>query len=375
VEGGTRSGAGAAPVGDGAPVCVIGMHRSGTSLVARLLNVLGVDLGPEASMLEPIPTDNPRGFWEQRAIMSLNDEILEQLGGHWWRLPELPPGWATSPGLLPLKRKARRLVDGLFGGDRRWGFKDPRVSVTLPFWQEVVPELRYIVCLRNPIEVAASLEARSSRRHGERRSNGDLWLSYTARCLIHTAGAPRLVISYEDLLEDTGRQLTRLGAFALGADATVTADAGRASDSIVESSLRHHATQADPMDDAELPVEAGLLYKLIRSAGSSTDEDRGRPLLAGETLDRLARRLLDARSVGQRLERENAELGTLRTEALELRSAADEARGRAVALEDERARCGRRLRAIEDSLSWRITRPLRAAKGVVEGERRPSRPG
>ena len=56
-------------------VCIAGMHRSGTSLVARLLNLTGVYLGPEERMIPPKP-DNPTGFWENLDFVHLNDQIL-----------------------------------------------------------------------------------------------------------------------------------------------------------------------------------------------------------------------------------------------------------------------------------------------------------
>ena len=60
-------------------VCILGMHRSGTSLLARI-NLLGVYLGPP-NRLMPAAPENPKGFWEYQPIMELNNEILARLGG------------------------------------------------------------------------------------------------------------------------------------------------------------------------------------------------------------------------------------------------------------------------------------------------------
>ena len=62
-------------------VLVLGMHRSGTSLVIRLLNLLGVSLGSEEHLLPPVDGDNPTGFWEHREVAMINDTILDHLGG------------------------------------------------------------------------------------------------------------------------------------------------------------------------------------------------------------------------------------------------------------------------------------------------------
>src|SRR5262245_57953734 len=59
----------------GCIICVLGMHRSGTSVAARLMNLLGIDLGVEEHLLGPQP-DNPKGFWEYQPILALNEELL-----------------------------------------------------------------------------------------------------------------------------------------------------------------------------------------------------------------------------------------------------------------------------------------------------------
>ena len=70
-------------------VCILGMHRSGTSLLTRMLNLIGVYLGPEQLLMHP-NFANPRGFWEHDEIVSLNDEILRRLGGIWAEPPDIP---------------------------------------------------------------------------------------------------------------------------------------------------------------------------------------------------------------------------------------------------------------------------------------------
>ena len=77
-------------------VCTLGMHRSGTSLVSRVLNVLGVYLGPEEHLMRP-SSDNPTGHWESRPIKEINDEILSILGGSWSEPPPLPAGLGAQP--------------------------------------------------------------------------------------------------------------------------------------------------------------------------------------------------------------------------------------------------------------------------------------
>jgi hypothetical protein len=72
------------------PIFVVGMHRSGTSAIARLLNLLGVDLGDD---LLPSAVDNETGFWESRRVVEANDAILATLSSRWDSPPRLPEGW------------------------------------------------------------------------------------------------------------------------------------------------------------------------------------------------------------------------------------------------------------------------------------------
>ncbi len=117
-------------------ICVIGMGRSGTSVLANLISELGIALGPTEQLLGPAPRgENPRGYWEQREIVNLNDALLAHLGGGWYDIVDLPAEWELDPELDELYSRARALISELFGDEGRWAFKDPRASLTLPFWR------------------------------------------------------------------------------------------------------------------------------------------------------------------------------------------------------------------------------------------------
>jgi hypothetical protein len=185
------------------------MHRSGTSLLTRVLNLIGLDLGPEHLLLQP-RFGNLKGFWEHEEIISLNDAILERLGGKWWEPPIFPPGWENDPSIDDLKQRGRTLIQERFANAETWGWKDPRNCLTLPFWQQLLPDMRYIVCLRNPVDVAHSL----ADLHGIPVDKcSTLWLTYVASALQHSDGRPRLTVFYEDLMDNWERELRRLAAF------------------------------------------------------------------------------------------------------------------------------------------------------------------
>lgn len=124
-------------------VVVLGMHRSGTSLLASLLQAVGVELGPDL-LLDQTP-DNEAGYWEHKEIAEAQEAILSQLGRTWY-LPEgqvpLPAGWWRLPEMRPHRRRladiVRRETSETVGP---WGFKDPRTVRLLPLWLDIFADL------------------------------------------------------------------------------------------------------------------------------------------------------------------------------------------------------------------------------------------
>ena len=158
-------------------------------MLTKLLYTCGLYLGPENELM-PAQADNPDGFWEHLGFVALNDELLNELGGG-WDLPPKADEKFTHPRLDALRMKAQLLIEG-FASPSVWGWKDPRNSLTLPFWQELLPGLKTLVIVRNPLEVAYSMR----ERNGTSYSFGlRLWENYNRR-VIETASAqeriPRL---------------------------------------------------------------------------------------------------------------------------------------------------------------------------------------
>jgi hypothetical protein len=219
-------------------ICVLGMHRSGTSLLTRLLNVLGVYLGADHELMPPNGS-NPKGYWERKEIVSINDEILARFGGSWDAPSTFPSGWETASIIDDLKARALALIQRDFHKTEIWGWKDPRTCLTLPFWQQLLPETRYLVCLRNPVDVARSLGVRNNFSTEKCSS---LWLSYVNHALKHSDGHPRLIIFYEDLMADWQRELRRIADFVGRTKRAEQVDVRNAVREFIERDLQHYRT-------------------------------------------------------------------------------------------------------------------------------------
>jgi len=234
-------------------VCIAGAHRSGTSMVSRALNLLGLYLGPE-SEVSARAEDNPEGFWENLQFVRLNDEILLRNGGAWDMPPVLRRGWELHPNLNLLYQKAQDVIKP-FGERPLWGWKDPRNSLTLDFWKKVVPNFKTVICLRNPLEVVQSLSKRGYTSHV---FGFNLWLAYNERFLTTVAAQDRIVTHFESFFVNPRAELERIAGF-LGisySEAQLTS----ALESIT-TSLRHNQTPLKAILNYDPPFELLRLYQ------------------------------------------------------------------------------------------------------------------
>jgi hypothetical protein len=273
------------------------MHRSGTSMVANLLRLCGLHLGAESDMLPPA-ADNPEGFWEHADFRSLNDEILGVLGGTFDTPPALPAGWHERALLDPVREKARGVLGDLIEHEPS-GWKDPRNSLTLPFWSSLTPGLKVVICVRHPLDVARSERRRWEKLYALRRPGVaslplylaawkfydraagalsirprlvpsyercfTLWEVYNREVLANARPERRLVTHYDQYFEDPAAELRRVLNF-LG----MRVDAGQVERSCaaILPELRHNRDAAHESSGPEVPGEVAALYsRLCEEAG------------------------------------------------------------------------------------------------------------
>lgn len=257
----------AAPAPEGFRVatsfCIAGMHRTGTSMVASLLHACGIFLGPEDELSEP-GADNPAGYFEHPDFLKLNEHILAQFGGSWSEPPTLSPGWESSDELSPLVERAEELLSRA----RRpyWGWKDPRNSLTLPFWKRLIPDLKIIICVRSPVEVMRSLIVRGDS------SEFQLWLAYYRQLLSAIRSEDYVVTHYRSYFQNSRAELRRILDW-LGApvsDNAVDNACGH-----ISADLRHHFVTTTELIGAQVPDEVlSVYFNLCAEAGPVYEEAR-----------------------------------------------------------------------------------------------------
>ncbi|MGO9453462.1 MAG: glycosyltransferase [Candidatus Binataceae bacterium] len=245
-------------------VVLLGMHRSGTSLIARGLKALGVELGED---LLPALADNPTGFWEDAAINNMNERLLASMGRVWHSIASIPSEAWNSGELQAFKLEAVEIIRTHFRSYPLWGFKDPRAARLLPFWQEVLRHLdvatSYVLIIRNPISVARSLRVRNQFAF---EKSYILWLEHTVEAFAHTRGMPRVVVDYDALMADPAEQLRRIAErLALPSDPSVKGAIKDYVCGFLDKGLRHSAF--DPADvylDVHAPDLVSTAYDVLR---------------------------------------------------------------------------------------------------------------
>ena len=225
-------------------VLVLGMHRSGTSALTRVLNWMGVELGD--SLMAPA-AQNETGFWEHDDVVAVHDRLLEALGSSWHDVRSLTADALASDTVRPFRDELVEIVRRDFGGVPVWGLKDPRICRLLPLWRDVLAEVgcdaRYVLTTRHPSEVAASLAARDGfpAAHSEL-----LWLGHTLAAERETRGCPRAFVTYDQLLADGRTHASRI-AREMGLDASAAlGERMNEIDAFLDAKHRHHAANEPP---------------------------------------------------------------------------------------------------------------------------------
>lgn len=197
-------------------ILVLGSHRSGTSLVTRILNLLGFALGRE---LLGEHECNVTGLWENSALVAWNEAYLAGRGSAWFDCRMLhvrrdPAAFeAAVESLVAVLREQ-------FGDAARIAIKDPRICRLVPLYAEALRRLgfatRALVQYRQPLKTALSLY----RRDGIPLAVGmRLWLSHTLQSLADTRGWDRLFVGYADLLQAPADNIRRIAAWLARAEA------------------------------------------------------------------------------------------------------------------------------------------------------------
>ncbi len=311
------------------PVAIAGMHRSGTSMITRLLNLCGLYLGDEKYLI-PNAEDNPEGFWEHTKFQAINNEILALFNGAWDAPPQFEKNWEASPSLKNIYKGAEEVLQEL-SQPSLWGWKDPRNSLTLPFWKKQLPDLKIIICLRNPFDVYRSLERRG---YASSIFSFNLWREYYQQIITSTTKEERIITHYDTFFYNPEAEVRRLTNFL---KLEVSDEIIKTACQTISGNLRHnksdiyslYGTNADSQVIhlyREFCREAGPVHELYLSSAEAQ-------FLQDTTVINH-----DSQNLDQGLQTASREILRLRTENVELEGKVTNLESKITELETEVAR-------------------------------------
>lgn len=261
-----------------------GYARSGTSTIARSLAVLGVDLGHRLRAGEH--GKNPRGFFEDQAVLSINRRLRKVLLSR-QGVSLVPADAFLQPRVRRLHIEALEAIRSGFGASPLWGLKNNGILRFFPFWQGVFGaldvDMAYVVAVRDPRNAVQSRRKhRSSKPLQPSRSlEIDMyeWLAYVVPYFSRLRGAGFLVVDYDRLMADPGRELQRISsALGLPDPASRPEAVGEFVEGFLSRDLRHFSAGAGVRDDdLEVPPLVAEAWRWLRHLSCdevSADDER-----------------------------------------------------------------------------------------------------
>ncbi len=325
---------------------ILGPHRCGTSLVARLIAGMGHDLGGD---LVPAAQDNPEGFWEHRGVVECHNGFLRTIGRSWSDPLPLDQSVFSGAEAAAARGRIEEIFDRDFRGKRQWALKDPRLCRLLPLWDGVLNSqgvtIRFVHVVRSPIAAAASLEKRDGMRL---EASLVLWLRHLIEAERSTRDHRRLWIAVESIESDPVAQASRLAAWL----EENSDESGRDIKALINSSfhpdlLHHTATPDEPVlsdfpwvtdvyrelsswTTAEDPSGHGILDRVLAEISTADRLMIGHPLAAHQSSQREERLRLR-----EEIEDFHLSVTTMRTEVATHRNEGDQLRRSVTSMREE----------------------------------------
>jgi len=275
---------------------VLGMHRSGTSAIARALSLLGAKL--PNNLLGAAP-GNRIGHWEPSAIVDYHNQMLATLNSSWsdWTILDVKRAGLAKRDQFT--SDLQELIQDEYGDEKLIIIKDPRISRFAGFFASTVRSIGYspigIVTFRNPLEVIESLLDREEfwPSNRDRTDAALLWLRHMVDAEFASRDMPRSFLSYDRLIDNPVVSLRKIAkdtgvAFPISPD-EATSDI---QEFISERERHHQYKPEDVLLDRQMAGWVADCYSALRDL-----EANRRVKDASETLDRLRSEIRSAEGI------------------------------------------------------------------------------
>jgi lipopolysaccharide biosynthesis protein len=250
---------------------ILGMHRSGTSVVSRGLKVLGVDLGNRLIVPDKF---NPKGYWEDLDINQFNDEVLQALNMSWHSLSPIQQSDVDLLNREGFVLRADNLLRSKARGISKFGFKDPRTTKLLPFWKPIFTragfQVHYILVFRNPLSVSSSLTQRDGF---DFEKSYLMWSEHVISSIHLTEGESRVFVDFDALVQSPEKELAKIGQeFNLQVDGH---DLEIYRKEFLDNSMRHTVFMPDDLGrDSGLPPLMAEIYEHLQEIAGENKQEK-----------------------------------------------------------------------------------------------------
>jgi len=226
-------------------IFVVGMHRTGTSAITGILNILGLPLGNNP--LPPHP-DNPKGYFEEKDILAINEEFFSTVGrSNWWYefFPIINPHNEKNNEWI---KRIQELLIKKFSHEKIFVIKDPRLCYIFPLYEKACINLKIavkvIMTLRSYKEIADSLFVRN--QIDEKTAYRGI-LGHYSRANYYTKNHPRITVDYSETIENTDHLIERIKIFI--PQITINKEKKKKVHEFITGDLRHHVSQQNQAID------------------------------------------------------------------------------------------------------------------------------
>lgn len=256
-------------------ILVMGMHRSGTSALTRVLNLFGCDL-PKTLMESRV--GNETGHWESQPIMSFNDALLASAGTQWDDWLPFNSRWYDSPVYAEYLSRGRSVLREELGDSPLFVVKDPRICRIGRYWLDLLVaenmSPRVVIPIRNPLEVARSLKARDGMHPAYAQL---LWLRHVLDAELATRDMKRVFVSYEQLIGSWQVLIARLQEQLDIALPRLSVQSDAEVGNFLSANFRHHVVESKVViEDPTLSTWLRATFSIVTrwGEGRETQADR-----------------------------------------------------------------------------------------------------
>jgi hypothetical protein len=257
-------------------VIVCGLHRSGTSAVTRLVNLLGADIAHD---LLPANPSNSRGYWESHAVLAIHNRLLQTVAAsqdHPFDPTPLPIDWLATDAAREARRQLTSAIQTEFADSSFFVVKDPRIWRLLPLWVELLQDLGIapivLIPFRNPLEPAASLAQRDRIPLPKALF---LYFCVYLETELASRAIPRVFVRYDHLLQDWQLFAQRLGQIAGAGVSPPSKSIAIEIERFLTTDLYHHRFDREQMmRHPEIPTGIVEMFDRMDEAAETGDESK-----------------------------------------------------------------------------------------------------